>query len=68
MKWRKILLGGWWLYTPPRGDIVRFVRAKLGQDIEPDAMDRTLEDGILNAFPETGAEMYVGSMASARNM
>jgi len=52
--------------TPPRDDIVRFARAKLRQDIAPDAMDESLEDDILKTIPEAVSEMYVRSKGLAK--
>lgn len=43
--------------TPTRGDIVRFLRAKLGEDTTPDAMDASLERDIIAGIPETVSGM-----------
>ena len=43
--------------TPTKNDIVRFLRAKLKEDIIPDAMDRNLEADIIKNIPETVSEM-----------
>jgi len=43
--------------TPTKGDIVRFLRAKLKEDTTPDAMDKNLEEDIIRSIPETVSEM-----------
>jgi len=43
--------------APPKDDIERFLRAKLKQDITPDAMDKSLEQDIVRTIPETVSEM-----------
>jgi len=43
--------------TPTKGDIVRFLRAKLKEDTTPDAMDKNLEEDIIKSIPETVSEM-----------
>jgi len=43
--------------TPTKDDIVRFLRVKLEEDITPDAMDKSLEEDIINIIPETVSEM-----------
>jgi len=43
--------------TPTNDDIIRFLRAKLGGDIAPDAMDKSLEEDIIKTIPETVPEM-----------
>ena len=43
--------------TPTKNDIVRFLRAKLKEDIIPDAMDKNLEADIIKNIPETVSEM-----------
>ena len=43
--------------TPTKDDIVRFLRAKLKKDRTPDAMDKSLEEGIIGTVPETVPEM-----------
>ena len=43
--------------TPVKGDIIRFLRAKLKEDITPDAMDKNLEEDIIVTIPETVSEM-----------
>ena len=43
--------------TPTKDDIIRFLRAKLKEDITPDAMDKILEEDIIKSIPETVSEM-----------
>jgi len=43
--------------TPTRDDIIRFLQAKLKEDITPDAMDKSLEEDIIKTIPETVSEM-----------
>ena len=43
--------------TPTKNDIVRFLRAKLKEDTEPDAMDKNLEEDIIKIIPKTVSEM-----------
>ena len=43
--------------TPTKNDITRFIRAELRQDIVPDAMDRNLEDEIIQNISHTFSEM-----------
>ena len=38
--------------TPTRGDIVRFLRAKLNEDTRPEVMDQSLEEDIIKTIPE----------------
>ena len=45
--------------TPRRGDVVRYLRARLSEDTNPDAMDSGLEADILKKIPEDISEMYV---------
>jgi len=42
---------------PTTGDIIRFLRAKLKEDITPDAMDKSLEEEIIKSIPDTVSEM-----------
>ena len=42
--------------TPTKDDIIRFLRAKLKEDITPDAMDKNLEEDIVKNIPETVPE------------
>jgi len=43
--------------TPTKSDIITFLRAKLKEDIMPDAMDESLEQEIIQKIPETVSEM-----------
>ena len=43
--------------TPTKDDIIRFLRAKLGEDTTPDAMDKKLEEDIIQNIPETVSEL-----------
>ena len=45
--------------TPPRGDITRYLRVRLGHDETRDAMDEILKADILEKIPENISEMYV---------
>ena len=45
--------------TPRRGDIIRYLRARLNEDTNPDAMDSGLEADILKKIPEDISEMCV---------
>ena len=38
--------------SPPRNDITRFLRAKLKEDTTPAAMDKSLEEAIIERVPE----------------
>ena len=40
-------------------DIVTYLRARLGKDTTPDAMDRSLENDIIKSIPEEASEMCV---------
>jgi len=40
-----------------RDDIIRFLRFKLKEDIRPDAMDKSLEEEIMETIPATVSEM-----------
>lgn len=44
---------------PTRGDIVGYLRVRLGEDESPDAMDANLEADILDQIPENVSEMCV---------
>ena len=46
--------------SPTRGDITKYLRARLGNDETPDAMDESLKGDILAKIPEHISEMYVG--------
>ena len=43
--------------TPTKDDIIQFLRARLGDDTIPDAMDTCLEEDIIKIIPETDSEM-----------
>ena len=43
--------------TPTKGDIIKFLRAKLKEDTIPDAMDECLEGEIIKNIPESVSEM-----------
>ena len=45
--------------TPRRGEIVGYLRTRLMEDTNPNAMDSTLEADILRKIPENISEMYV---------
>ena len=45
---------------PTKGDIITYLRARLGEDETPDAMDENLEAVILAEIPENISEMCVG--------
>ena len=45
---------------PTKGDIITYLRARLGEDETPDAMDENLEAVILVEIPENISEMWVG--------
>ena len=43
--------------TPKRGDVIRYLRARLREDTNPDATDSGLEEDILKKIPEDISEM-----------
>ena len=43
--------------TPTKDDMTIFLRAKLGEDTMPDAMDENLQEEILQNIPVTASEM-----------
>jgi len=43
--------------TPTKDDIIQFLRARLGEDTIPDAMDKSLEEDIIKTIPEIVSEM-----------
>jgi len=43
--------------VPTKGDIIRFLLAKLRGDATPDAMNQSLEEDIMKAIPEMVSEM-----------
>ena len=45
--------------TSKRGDVIRYLRTRLNEDTNPDAMDSSLEADILEKIPEDISEMYV---------
>ena len=45
--------------SPKRDDIIGYIRTRLGEDTDPDAMDDSLEADILREIPEDISEMYV---------
>ena len=45
--------------SPTREDIEEFLRIKLDEDTEPDAMDENLRADIMEIIPKTISEMYV---------
>ena len=45
--------------SPAKGDIITYLRARLGEDETPEAMDENLEAEILEKIPEQISEMYV---------
>ena len=45
--------------APRRGDVTRYLRARLSEDTAPDAMDSSLEADILKKIPEDISEVYV---------
>ena len=47
--------------SPRRGDITEYLHIRLGEDPTPHAMNRSLEEDILERIPETMSEMYVGT-------
>ena len=45
--------------SPRKDDVIEYLRTKLKEDANPDAMDSTLEAEILRKIPEDISEMYV---------
>ena len=45
--------------APKRGDVIGYLRARLSEDTNPDAMDSSLEADILKKIPEDISEMCV---------
>jgi len=45
--------------TPKKGDVIGYLRTRLEEDTNPDAMDDNLEADILRRIPEDISEMYV---------
>ena len=48
--------------TPRRDDVIGYLRARLSEDTNPDAMDSSLEADILKKIPDDISEMYVYAM------
>ena len=51
--------------TPSRGDVIRYLCARIRQDTNPDAMDSSLEADILKKIPEDVSEGYVEEHSKA---
>jgi len=51
--------------SPKEDDIVTFLRAKLDEDTNPDAMDDRLEADIMRKIPQSISEMYVFEATTA---
>ena len=47
--------------SPTRGDIIAYLRVRLGEDETPDAMDENLEADIMEKIPDNISEMWVGA-------
>jgi len=47
---------------PRKGDIITYLRARVGEDETPDAMDVSLEADILERTPESISDMCVGAI------
>ena len=45
--------------TPRKDDVIEYLRTRLKEDANPDAMDSSLEADILRKIPEDVSEMYV---------
>ena len=45
--------------TPKKDDVTEYLRTRLREDTNPDAMDSTLEAGILRKIPKDISDMYV---------
>ena len=45
--------------TPGKDDVTEYLRTRLKDDTNPDAMDRTLETDVLRKIPEDVSDMYV---------
>ena len=43
--------------TPKGGDVIGYLRTRLNEDTNPDAMDSSLEADILKKIPEDISEM-----------
>ena len=49
--------------SPKRDDIISYLRSKLDEDTNPDAMDSSLVEDIMEKIPEDVSEMYVEATA-----
>jgi len=47
--------------TPKRNDVIEYLRTRLNEDTNPDAMDSSLEAEILKKIPDDISEMYVAA-------
>ena len=45
--------------SPKRDDVIEYIRTRLDEDTDPDAMDDSLEADILKKIPQDISEMYV---------
>jgi len=48
--------------SPRKGDIIGYLRARLGEDPTPHGMNKDLEAEIREKIPENMSEMYVGAI------
>ena len=48
--------------SPPEEDVITYLRARLGEDQTPDAMDEILEAEILERIPKNISGMCVGAI------
>ena len=58
-------LAGWVISVsvgPKKDDIIRYLRARLSEDVTPDAMDESLEADILEKISDNLSEMCVKAM------
>ena len=49
--------------TPRKDDVIEYLRTRLKEDTNPDAMDSTLEADILRKIPEDVSDVYVEATA-----
>jgi len=47
--------------TPRRNDVIEYLRTRLNENTNPDAMDSSLEAEILKKIPDDISEMYVAA-------
>jgi len=47
--------------TPKRNDVIEYLRTRINEDTNPDAMDSSLEEDILKKIPDDVSEMYVAA-------